>query len=84
MSKSTSSDKRREKARASWGATVTSVEDIQDVFAKYIKGDIQQLPWTDSDKLQVRRLPSPHPTTSGLKFFFRGARCGQVLWPALM
>jgi len=53
MAKPVSSNKRREKAMASWGSSVSSVDDIKAVFTKYVEGEIKQLPWTDSDKLQV-------------------------------
>ena len=56
MSRPLSSDKRREKALAAWGSTVSSIDDVNAVFAKYLKGEIKQLPWTDSDKLQVQTV----------------------------
>jgi len=52
MSRPLSSDKRREKALAAWGSTVSSMEDVKAVFAKFLKGEIKQLPWSDLDKLQ--------------------------------
>jgi len=52
MSKAQSSEKRREKAMAAWGKTVTSLEDVKAVFANYVLGEIKQLPWTESDRMQ--------------------------------
>uniref|UniRef100_A0A061S486 methylenetetrahydrofolate reductase (NADH) n=1 Tax=Tetraselmis sp. GSL018 TaxID=582737 RepID=A0A061S486_9CHLO len=51
MKKAVSSEKRREKALEAWG-TVGGVKDVEEVFAKFVKGDVKMLPWSEFDKLQ--------------------------------
>jgi methylenetetrahydrofolate reductase (NADPH) len=36
----TSNEQRLEKAKSAWGATLSSVEDVVDVFVKYTSGEI--------------------------------------------
>ena len=38
MRRHSGSEKRREKARAAWGASLTSVADVVNVFVKYTAG----------------------------------------------
>ncbi len=38
MRRHSGSEKRREKARAAWGASLTSVADVVNVFVKYTSG----------------------------------------------
>ncbi|KAG2491425.1 hypothetical protein HYH03_010213 [Edaphochlamys debaryana] len=49
MRRHTSSDARKEKARAAWGATLSGVEDVQEVFVKYVKGEVTMLPWSEME-----------------------------------
>ena len=45
MRRHTSSDSRKDKARAAWGSELTSVDDVAATFAKFCKGEINMLPW---------------------------------------
>ncbi|KAK9842600.1 hypothetical protein WJX81_008347 [Elliptochloris bilobata] len=52
MRRHSGSEKRREKARAAWGASLNSVADVVNVFVKYTSGEINVLPWSEMDSLQ--------------------------------
>lgn len=47
----TSSTKKKEKARTAWGAELTGLQDVKDVFAKYCKGEISVLPWSEMEHM---------------------------------
>eukprot|EP01024_Parvocaulis_polyphysoides_P015679 TRINITY_DN16910_c0_g1_i4.p1 TRINITY_DN16910_c0_g1~~TRINITY_DN16910_c0_g1_i4.p1 ORF type:complete len:592 (-),score=107.47 TRINITY_DN16910_c0_g1_i4:157-1746(-) len=47
MRRHTNSAVRKEKAKAAWGATLSSIDDIKLVFSKYCKGEIEMFPWAE-------------------------------------
>lgn len=47
----TSNTKKREKAKAVWGETLSSLEDVKGVFVKYCKGEISVLPWSEMETM---------------------------------
>ncbi|WIA22217.1 hypothetical protein OEZ85_004547 [Tetradesmus obliquus] len=51
MRRHTSSDKRKDAARAAWGAELAGPEDVADVFVRYCKGEITMLPWAELEGL---------------------------------
>eukprot|EP00891_Asterochloris_glomerata_P001320 jgi/Astpho2/1320/e_gw1.00024.9.1_t len=51
MRRHTSTEKRAQKARQSWGATLNGVDSVAAVFAKYTKGEIDMLPWTEMEAM---------------------------------
>ncbi|KIZ07768.1 5,10-methylenetetrahydrofolate reductase [Monoraphidium neglectum] len=59
MRRHTSNDKRRERARAAWGAALPSLEAVTDVFVRYCQGDAKVLPWAEMEDL--------HPETGPIK-----------------
>jgi hypothetical protein len=60
MRRHTSNDKRRERARAAWGAALPSLEAVTDVFVRYCQGDAKVLPWAEMEDL--------HPETGPIKW----------------
>ena len=42
MRRHTSNEQRLEKAKSAWGATLSSVEDVVDVFVKYTSGETKR------------------------------------------
>lgn len=51
MRRHTANDKRREAARAAWGAELAGEDDVADVFVRYCKGEIPILPWAELEGL---------------------------------
>lgn len=47
MRRHTSDSKRKEKARAAWGASPTKLDDIIDVFVAYTTGKLAFMPWNE-------------------------------------
>lgn len=48
MKMSTATDSRKEKALAAWGAELSSVDDVKQVFVKYYNGEVSVLPWAET------------------------------------
>ncbi|CAL8464700.1 g4235 [Coccomyxa elongata] len=54
MRRHTGSEKRAEKAKAAWGTSLTSLQDVYEVFTKYTSGTgVDVLPWSEMDSLQL-------------------------------
>eukprot|EP00878_Enallax_costatus_P001814 GHUV01001972.1.p1 GENE.GHUV01001972.1~~GHUV01001972.1.p1 ORF type:complete len:597 (+),score=135.37 GHUV01001972.1:253-2043(+) len=51
MRRHSSSNKRKEAARAAWGAKLANTDDVIDVFVRYCKGEITVLPWAELEGL---------------------------------
>ena len=51
MRRHTSNDKRRERARAAWGAELSGVQSVVDVFVAYCCGEVKLLPWAEMEEL---------------------------------
>ncbi|KAG2433005.1 hypothetical protein HXX76_008732 [Chlamydomonas incerta] len=49
MRRHSTSEARREKARAAWGAAPATVDDVKQVFVKYINGEVSMLPWSEME-----------------------------------
>ncbi|EFJ44235.1 hypothetical protein VOLCADRAFT_95450 [Volvox carteri f. nagariensis] len=47
MRRHTSTDARKERARAAWGSSLESEDDVKAVFAKYFKGEVKLFPWSE-------------------------------------
>mmetsp|Transcript_3439 Transcript_3439/g.9965 ORF Transcript_3439/g.9965 Transcript_3439/m.9965 type:complete len:600 (-) Transcript_3439:1135-2934(-) len=47
MRRHTSDDKRREKAKAAWGAAPQTLEDVIKVFVAYTTGKVEVMPWNE-------------------------------------
>lgn len=57
MRRHTSNDKRRERARAAWGAELAGEAAVVDVFVSYCRGDTKLLPWAEMEELHAETGP---------------------------
>jgi hypothetical protein len=57
MRRHTGSDKRRERARAAWGAELADEAAVAEVFVRYCRGDVKVLPWAEMEELHAETGP---------------------------
>jgi hypothetical protein len=57
MRRHTGNDKRRERARAAWGAELEDVAAVTAVFVGYCTGDVKVLPWAEMEDLHAETGP---------------------------
>jgi len=69
MRRHTGSEKRAEKAKAAWGTSLTSIQDVCQVFTKYTSGNTHPLP--QPLYANIRNIASPR---FGQVFFQKKSR----------